>query len=241
MGIGFVLLLWAVAGVILAGIGSLVLAGVTAYLTRGVVDGRGRTILLAAVFPAVCLAWAGIMFIFQATVNEGLLHRDAGMGDTWHCPLPNGYQILMIDETDHGWVYNPKTQEGGSVTEQDDAVGGVRTLQVAGRYILGGSDSKWFGKLNPSTDEVDSYFLMDAAAGKHNTFSSYDELATAARSVEIEPRLEPILDVYSKYRFSWFEVFAGLLFVLPMLTAATFLARRIFILRRNRKLTPQTA
>jgi len=36
--------------------------------------------------------------VFQAVVNEGLLHRDLGMGDTWHAPLFERYNI--IDEAD---------------------------------------------------------------------------------------------------------------------------------------------
>ena len=101
------------------------------------------------------------MFVFQAVVNEGLLHRDLGLGDTWHAPLPNGYQIMMIDVTDQGWVYNPKTQPGSAVGEPADAVAGVRNLQVAGRYILGSADSKTFEHLGKDTNQVDTYFLMD--------------------------------------------------------------------------------
>ncbi|HEY6369795.1 MAG TPA: hypothetical protein VIX37_04395 [Candidatus Sulfotelmatobacter sp.] len=61
------------------------------------------------------------------------------MGDTWQAPLPNGYQIMMIDVTDQGWVYNPKTQADGDVSERHDAVAGVRNLEVAtlaNRYRL---------------------------------------------------------------------------------------------------------
>lgn len=69
-----------------------------------------------------------MVFGFQAIVNEIVLHRDPGLGDTWHCPLPNGYALLMIDVMDHGWVYNPKTQPGDSVTEREDSVAGVRKV-----------------------------------------------------------------------------------------------------------------
>lgn len=63
---------------------------------------------------------------------------------SWHAPLPNGYQVMMIDVTDQGWVYNPKTQIGSGIFGKEDAVSGVRNLQVAGRYILGATDSKAF-------------------------------------------------------------------------------------------------
>ena len=136
MGLGFVLFFWAIAGTILAGIGAVILGVVTGFLTRRVGETRKRAIILASVFPFVCLGWAGVLFLFQAIINGALLHRDAGLGDTWECPLPNGYAITMIDVTDQGWVYNPRTQSGGGIGEQEDAVAGVRTLQVAGRYVL---------------------------------------------------------------------------------------------------------
>jgi len=144
MGIGFVLLIWAVAGTILAGIGALLFGGLTSVLTRKVTRGRRRVIIAAGLLPFACLIWAGALFVFQALVNEGVLHRDPGLGDTWHCPLPNGYALMMIDVTDQGWVYNPKTQPGDGVVEQDDAVAGVRIVQIAGRYIAGGSDTRSF-------------------------------------------------------------------------------------------------
>src|SRR5579872_2218365 len=137
MGIGFVLLLWAVAGTILAGLGAVILGGATAFFTRRVNKGRRRAVSAAILFPFACLAWAGAVFVVQAIVNESVLHRDPGLGDTWHCPLPNGYMITMIDVTDQGWVYSPKTQgPDGALAEQEDAIAGVRMLQVAGRYIL---------------------------------------------------------------------------------------------------------
>jgi hypothetical protein len=142
MGITIVLLLWAVFGTVVAALIPTTLGGTTALLTRGA-TGRRKAIISAAVFPFACFAWGAAVFVFQAIVNEGLLHRDLGMGDTWHAPLPNGYQIMMIDVTDQGWVYNPKTQPGSGVREQEDAVAGVRKIQIAGRYILGATDSNF--------------------------------------------------------------------------------------------------
>lgn len=130
MGIGMVLLAAAVVGTVMASVGGAVLGGATAWFTKGVQHGRRTAILVAAAFPFACLAWGGLVFAFQAIVNETVLHRDAGLGDAWECPLPNGYAVLMIDVTDHGFVYNPKTQTEGAVGEQEDAPYGVRLLQV---------------------------------------------------------------------------------------------------------------
>jgi hypothetical protein len=242
MGIGIVLLFWAVAGTILAAMGMLALGGATALFTRGVVRGRRTVIIVAGLFPFACLAWAGALFMFQAFVNEGVLHRDPGLGDTWHCPLPNGYALMMIDVTDQGWVYNPKTQAvAGGVGEQEDAASGVRLVQVTGRFILGASDSQSFQHLGQSRDDVDSYFLLDTQTGKRTTFSTYDALHAAARQLGIQLELEPINSVYSRYRFTWFDVFIGFVLCAPPLLAALLLIRWIARLRGTLATSPQPA
>jgi hypothetical protein len=238
MGIGFVLLGWAVVGAIMAGVGMLVLGGAASFLTRGVARDRRKAILVASLFPFACLAWAGAVFLFQAAINEGFLHRDPGLGDASHCPLPNGYALLLIDVTDQGWVYNPKTQQGNDIVEREDAVPGVRTVQVTGRYILGASDSKWFGRLENKGNQVDSFFLMDTQTAKRTTFSSYEELGVAAQRLGIQPNLEPIYVAYSKYRFTWFDVLSGFLLFLPPMIAMYLLARWIVRLRRTQDLAP---
>src|SRR5215467_1221656 len=236
MGIGFVLSIWAVIGTIFASVGAVVLGFTTAYFTRGAQKVRKWLILAVSVFPFFCLGWGGGVFTFQAIVNEMVLHRDAGLGDTWKCPLPNGYAILMIDTTDHGFVYNPKTQSEGGVGEQEDAVGGVRDLQVAGRYILGGADSHW-GPSENSKPQVDSYFLLDAQIGKHSNFSTQESLRNHALGMGIGLNLEPIDVVYSRYRFTRFEIFSGLLLCLPPLVIAFLLLGWMIRLRKSRAMS----
>ncbi len=172
-------------------------------------------------------------------MNGFLLYRDPGLGDTWQCPLPNGYAITMIDVTDQGWVYNPKTQPDG-VGEQEDAIGGVRTLQVAGRYILGGSDTHWFGGSGDSKTNVNPYFLLDSHTGTHIVFMSFDDLHLAASQLGIQPKLENINVIYSRYRFTWFDVLVVALLFVPLLTYFVLIVRRILGLRRSRKM-PVTA
>jgi hypothetical protein len=234
MGIGIVLLLWAVVGAILAGVGMLVLGGITANFLRGVNEGRRKAIIAAGLFPFVCLGWAAVVFFFQAAVNEGVLHRDPGLGDVWECPLPNGYALLMIDVEDQGWVYNPKTQVDGGVGEQEDAVSGVRLVQVAGRYILGGRDSRSFEQSGNGDGKVDSYFLLDTSTGKRQTFLTYDALRSVAGQLGVQVSLQPIEVAYSKYRFTYFDVLVGFLLCVPLLLAAWLLVRWIVRLRKSR-------
>jgi hypothetical protein len=241
MGLGFVLLFWVVVGTVVAAIGAATLGCGAALLTRGVTNGRRKVVIAASMLPFVCLGWGGAVFVFQAVVNEALLHRDLGLGDTWHAPLPNGYQIMMIDVTDQGWVYNPKTQPGSGVGEREDAVAGVRDVQIAGRYVLGATDSKAFEHLGKDTNQVDAYFLLDTQLGKRTQFQNYDALRHSALELGIEPNLQPISTVYSKFRFSWFDVLAGLLFCIPPVIGVLLLIRWIVRLRRTRPLLPHTA
>jgi hypothetical protein len=174
------------------------------------------------------------VFVSHSIVNEVVFHRDPGIGDSWQCPLPNGYALLMIDVTDQGIVYNPKTQPaGGGVGEQEDAVDGVRVLQLAGRYIVGGTDSQAFAHLGRSEGRVDSYFLLDTMTGRRTRFSLLDELRSASLPLGIQLNLEAIGRVYSRYRFTWFDVLAGALFLGPPLLAVAFLGLWIMKLRRT--------
>jgi hypothetical protein len=240
MGIGMVLLAGAVVGTVLAGIAGIAFGATTAFATKGVQD-RRKVILTASLFPFVCLVWTTIVFAFQAVINEELLHRDPGAGDAWECPLPNGYGLVMIDTTDHGWVYNPKTQVAGGVAEQEDAPYGVRLLQVDGRYIVGGLDSKADEEDDRNSQRVDSYFLLDTQTGKRTNFPDYQSLRAATEPLGIRLKLERITTVYSRYRFTWFDVFAVYLFCFPPLIAAIFLVRWIVRLRRLRGPSSQPA
>ena len=241
MGIVFVLILWAIVGGALAAAGALAAGCLVAFLTRGALQGRKTLIIAAILFPFLCFAWAGAVFVFQAVVNETILHRDAGLGDSWRCPLPNGYALLMIDTTDQGWVYNPKTQPGDGVGEQEDAIASVRLVQVAGPYILGGSDSHGFDRPENQSSAVDSYFLLDTRTGKRTGYPSYEALRDKARELGFPLNLAPINAVYSQYRFTWFEVIVGLVLCVPLLVGAVLLVRWIVRVRRTRRRDAKSA
>jgi len=242
MGIGIVLVLWAIVGAFLATVGMVVLRAAATFLTQSATKDRRRVILAATLLPFLCLGWGGAVFIFQGIVNETVFQRDAGIGDAWKCPLPNGYALLMIDVPDHGWVYNPKTQMiPGGVGERDDAVSGVRVLQVVGRYIAGGVGSHIFESFGTDKKEIDSYFLLDTVTGRYTGFSSLDDLRRAMVPLGIQPTLEPIGRVYSKYRFTWFDLLAAILFFGPPLLGLVLLGSWIFKLRRTREGLPQPA
>jgi hypothetical protein len=241
MGIIMVLLIYVVVGGALACIAAAVFGGITALVTRSAKQGRRGVLIVSVLLPFACGAWAFAVFVTQAIINETLLNRDMGLGDTWHCPLPNGYQIMMIDVTDQGWVYNPKTQPNGGVGERDDAVSGVRLLQVAGRYILGAVDSRAFEDIGKETDRVDTYFLLDTQVGKHATFPTREELQAAAQNVDIHLDLIPIDDVYSKYRLTWFDGLTLFTLLAVPVVALVIFVRWLIRVRNTRDCVSESA
>jgi hypothetical protein len=240
MGILFVLLFWGIAGLILAGAGALAARTTATLLTRGTYEGaqmsaRKRVIRIAPLLPFACLLWVGAIFILQGYINTTILHRDMGIGDSSYCPLPNGYSVLMIDVSDQGSVYNPKTQLGdGTVVEREDAISGVRELQVADARLLGGADSRYSEHFGQSSPSIDRYFVLDTRTGKRTDFTTDTALRSAASMLGIELKLKPIFEVYRQYRFTWFDLAAALFMFLPPVLAAAWFLRSIVRLRHTR-------
>jgi hypothetical protein len=246
MGILFVLVFWAVVGSIAAVVGALVLRFLTSTLTRNVQSDSNKLtqkllMRFATWLPLACLVWAGILFIFQGFVNTTYLHRDLGLGDSSYCPLPNGYSLLMIDVSDEGTVYNPKSQlSDDTVSNQLGTIFGVRELQVAGINLLGGADSKYsehFGQ-NILPPPLDRYFILNTETGQHVDFKSKEELKIAASKLGVPLKLEPIFDVYRRYRFIWFDIAVVFLLILPLFIAVGLLLRSILRLRSSRVAVP---
>jgi hypothetical protein len=107
--------------------------------------------------------------------------------------------------------------------------------------MLGGSDSQRIEHFGQDTDAVDAYFLLHTKTGKRADFKTYDALRAAAQELNIQPNLVPIGGVYSKYRFTWFDAFAGVLLIVPPLMGAFLLLRWVLRLRRTRGTVVQSA
>jgi hypothetical protein len=115
-------------------------------------------------------------------------------------------------------------------------VAGVGTVQVAERYIFGAADSHLsdFGK----PTQVDSWFVLDTNTGKRKNFKNSEDLTRAASQLGVQLNLEDIEAVYSRYRFTWFEVLVGLLLFIPLAAYFVMPARWILRLRKARGLNP---
>jgi hypothetical protein len=237
MGIGCVILVWLLAGMVMATIGAFILAFATRRLTKDAIGARKRTIVIAFIFPFFCFVWTGAVFAFQAYINESFLDRDAGIGDSWHCPLPNGYAITMIDVPDYGWVENERLYPHRAMhVEGEGSIAGVRLLQVSGAYILGAADSNWSSRVTDRKGDsnVSFYFLIDTQAGHRSDFSTQDEFRMAASKAGLSVDLKSINSVYIKYRYTWFDLLAVILEIVPILIFAVLFGQLILKLRRTR-------
>jgi len=145
----------------------------------------------------------------------------------------------MIDTTDHGWVYNPKSQPKGIVASgQEDTVDNARLTQIAGRYILGATDSLADDDPGMKSDRVDGYFLLDTQLGKRTTVQNREELQGAARALGIDLNLERIDRTYSRYRFTWFDKLADIVLIVPPIVLLALIALWIARVRKARDLSP---
>ena len=238
MGIGLALVSWCAKGIALATLIAVFAGALTAiHVPRGR-HGRTRLILWTCVYPFACFIWFLAVFVFQAYVNEALLYRDPGPGHLFQTPLPNGYAVLLIDEIHDGSVFNPATHFSNASNDDihpdgSDAVSGVRVLQVAGSKILGGAGPIGLYSSVETRDRVDHYFLLDTEAHTRTNFESYDALAKAAHASGIQPHLEPLLTIYRRYRYTWFDLSALALAFVPVLGAGFAIGRRIWRLRKS--------
>ena len=234
MGILFVLVFYAIAFSFVAAIGALVMGGIAHFITRRSISGHKRAIMVSALFPFVCVAFAGVWFVGYAVINYSVFQRDPGLGDGWQTPLPNGYALMMIDVTDEGTVYNPKTLPvsdvviGQAVTES-----GVRKLQVSGTHIFGARDSNYSDHIGQDSIAVDTYFDLDTAKGAITEFKSIEDLRQRASNEGVQINLRNFYDVYREYRFTWFDYCAlATLLIVPAL-GFLFLARWVWRVRKR--------
>jgi hypothetical protein len=141
---------------------------------------------------------------------------------------------MMIDTTDQGTVYNPKTQPGGDlVVGRDDAVFGVRQLQVSNELIFGARDSGYFGRMGQESNFVDSYFELDTNRNTQLQFKSLDDLRKQATSQGVTLQLREFASVFRSYRTTWFDYLAVLvLFGMP-LVGFSWLVRWVWSIRRS--------
>ena len=239
MGILFVLIFYVVALTIAASLGSLLLRAIAHRLLGGAGTNRKRPVIVSMLFPFACVLFAGIWFIAYATINTVVFHRDPGLGDSWETPLPNGYALLMIDTNDEGTVYNPATQSGeGGVSSRNDAVFGVRQLQVSNNLIFGAWDTGYFGRSGQDSTFVDSYFELDTRRNQQTPFPSLEALRSRAASEGVALHLRKFASVFSDYRTTWFDHVSVITLLAVPVIGLVFLARWLWKIRQSTRTAP---
>src|SRR5437867_3088253 len=106
MGIGFVLLLWAV----FFGCAAIPVAATLAVWswrnqTRSVANHNYLRPLVASLLPFGLLVYAGTAFIVYAIWCGTARGVDPGLGDLWAVPVGTGYYFCMIDVTESGRLF----------------------------------------------------------------------------------------------------------------------------------------
>lgn len=233
MGILFVLMLYGIVLTVAASIGGVAFGATSYYLTKRSGPRRNRAILASIIFPFACEVFAAGWFVAYAITNYALFHRDPGLGDSWDTPLPNGYALTMIDTTDQGTVYNPKTQRyPGSIGDQDDTEFGVRQLQVSKAFIFGARDSGYFSRIGQDSKVVDTFFEIDTINNRRAEFKSLGELRAQAAHEGVTLNLRDFSAVFDDYRLTWFDYLASSILLLTPSVGFLILAIWIWRLRK---------
>jgi hypothetical protein len=80
--------------------------------------------------------------------------------------------------------------------------------------------------------------MIDTRTGERQNFGDQGALQDVALTKGVHLRLEPIFYVYRRYRFTWFDLLAALLLMMPPVTALFLLGRDTLRLRRTVLLNP---
>ena len=150
---------------------------------------------------------------------------------------------MMIDVTDEGTVYNPKTQgENGSVTNGGDTEFGVRQLQVSNNLIFGARDNGYFNRIGETSNssQVDTYFELDTKRSSRVEFKSLEELQRKAASDGIRLNLREFSSVFGDYRTTWFDYLAFAILLLVPGYAFLLLARWVWRMRVAQPARPRS-
>jgi hypothetical protein len=192
MGILFVLLFWGVVGVVVASVSGLLAKGVTSALTRdqaaGTPSANERTNGSLCVSLSVYLSRLGRSRLYFPRSRE-------------HCSSPprsRAGKLILLPSTERILAPDDRCERSRdslsidsepreSRGDYDDAISGVRELQIAGPYIFGGFDkdySKHFGESSPVANR---FFMLDTRSGDRTNFDGVGEdllgMGDAARAI----------------------------------------------------------
>jgi len=179
---------------------------------------------------ALALPLVTIFYVETGILGYGIAEyavgKDSFVDDVYHCPLANGYQLVIM-----GKMPEMASIERRSGTE---VVGEVRAVQVAGDLLFveahEGRDKTDWGADKPAN----SYFTIDTRTFKLTNYPSLDALRSDAAIHRISLQLVPTESILGKaVAFAWpGRIFFSFLFAPPVIVVA-WLVRRLRALRRR--------
>ncbi len=206
MGIGFVLLIWALL-LGCAGVPAAVVLGVWSWRAehrsrpnRGLVRP-----IAAALLPFILLLYGGVTFIAYGIWCEKVRHVDAGIGDSWMVPVGNDHFLCMIDIPEHGYLL-----KGGC--SGSPAISDIVELAEVEDRIVGRSSSKGLFVFNTRSGELHPFLESEAVQ----------------KEISPLPTLQSANAFYMRRRWGWLDLLA--VSIIGSLGAAImFLWYRLFI------------
>ncbi|HVG25056.1 MAG TPA: hypothetical protein VND45_12925 [Thermoanaerobaculia bacterium] len=210
MGIGCVLLAWAIVGAVAAG-GAACGLMLCVFLVRRFRPAVGRRwIVVAGALPFALLAYAGVAFGVYALWCENVRRVDPGIGDVWQVPLPNGWRFLMIDTPDSAMLVPPS----GDNIAVDRARLGMRgdTILVA---------------------DAGQFFAIDTKTRRRTEFASEEAMLRTFGSSRGE--LSDANWFYTRRRWTIADALAGVVIAAPAAMLLLAMAVRFLIVAARRR------
>lgn len=200
MGIGVVLLIWAV---IFGGVAvvSAVVLGLWSLRSHRAVVGRREVFkaVAAAALPLLMFGYAGATFAAYAIWCETIRGVDPGIGDGWQVPVGNDHYFCMIDVPEEGYLLKGSCS-GAAIVD------GITRIGSSGDLVFGNSTSS-------------GAFVFDTRTGALQTFANMD--AAVAR-ITPRPILEGAGEFYTRHRWGYADAVAAALVAVPAMVIAIF-------------------
>lgn len=178
--------LFARVALVLVGLGALLLVLVGAWIAGIPRKGREFSTAFLHVLPL-----ATVLLISLGVVAELADPEDVRFSQP--CHLAGNYSLMMVDAESPGWVYKD-TNGFQNINWNRDGIDGVKSLQINGKYIVGGRDARGFQK----NAIVNEYLLIDTDTLLLTRFATRSQLESAVTSLGIRVQLKPAYDIYSE-------------------------------------------
>jgi hypothetical protein len=207
VGIGFVLIVWALLLAVLTAPVVLVLL-LVAKRTGGPARMK-RVLRWVAVAAPLGAAYAGAGFLAYALWCSEVRGVDPGIGDWATVPLGEGFSLTFLD--DPGEAFIPERHKADGVPLES----GITHVGQTGRYVYG-------------LEGADSAFVLDTRSGALHR-SPRQGLPAALREVGVaSTTVAPVGEFYTARRWGWPDLAAAAALVTPVLLVGGRSARRMW-------------